>query len=49
VSLLAGSGSGFTLASLIAVFGLIAGNCVLLACGARWERRARIEGLPNEA
>ena len=49
VSLLAGSGSSFTLASLIAVFGLIAGNCVLLACGARWERRARIEGLPNEA
>ena len=49
VSLLAGSGSSFALASLIAVFGLIAGNCVLLACGARWERRARIEGLPNEA
>ena len=49
VSLLAGFASSFTLASLIAVFGLIAGNCVLLACGARWERRARIEGLPNKA
>jgi predicted MFS family arabinose efflux permease len=49
VSLLAGAGHGFTLASLVAVFGLVAGNCVLLACGARWERLARIDGLPNEA
>jgi predicted MFS family arabinose efflux permease len=49
VSLLAGSGNAFTLASLIAVFGLVAGNCVLLACSARWEKLSRIEGQPSEA
>jgi MFS family permease len=49
VSLLAGSGNAFTLASLIAVFGLVAGNCVLLACSCRWERLSRIEGQPSEA
>jgi Uncharacterised MFS-type transporter YbfB len=49
VSLLAGSGHGFTLASLFAAFGLVASNCVLLACSARWERLARIEACPNEA
>jgi MFS family permease len=49
VSLLAGSGNAFTLASLIAVSGLVAGNCVLLACAARWERLAQVDGQPNEA
>jgi len=49
VSLLAGSGNAFTLASLIAVFGLVAGNCVLMACSCRWERLSRIEGQPSEA
>jgi MFS family permease len=43
VSLLAGSGNAFQLASFVAVFGLVAGNCVLLACSARWERLSRIE------
>jgi MFS family permease len=49
VSLLAGSGRGFTIASLLAVFGLVASNYVLLACSARWERLARIEACPKEA
>jgi MFS family permease len=49
VSLLAGSGHGFTLASLLAAFGLAASNCVLLACSAKWERVARIETCPKEA
>jgi MFS family permease len=49
VSLLAGSGNAFTLASLIAVSGLVAGNCVLLACANRWERLAQVDGQPNEA
>jgi len=49
VSLLAGSGNAFTLASLIAVLGLVAGNCVLLACSARWERLSKLSGQPNEA
>jgi MFS family permease len=49
VSLLAGSGNGFTIASLLAVLGLIASNCVLLACSARWERLARIEACPKQA
>lgn len=49
VSLLAGSDNAFTLASLIAVFGLVAGNCVLMACSCRWEKLSRIEGQPSEA
>jgi len=49
VSLLAGSGNACTLASLIAVSGLVAGNCVLLACANRWERLAQVDGQPNEA
>ncbi len=49
VSLLAGSGHGFTLASALAAFGLVASNCVLIACSARWERLARIEAYPKEA
>jgi predicted MFS family arabinose efflux permease len=49
VSLLVGSGNAFTLASLIAASGLVAGNCVLLACSCRWERLSRIEGRPSEA
>jgi predicted MFS family arabinose efflux permease len=49
VSMLAGSGNAFTLASLIAVSGLVAGNCVLLACGASWERLAQMGGRPNQA
>src|SRR5260370_3787420 len=40
VTLLAGSGNAFTLASLIAVSGLVAGHCVLLASANRWERPA---------
>jgi predicted MFS family arabinose efflux permease len=43
VSLLAGPGGAFKWASLVAVFGLVAGNCVLLACSARWEKLSRIE------
>jgi MFS family permease len=49
VSLLAGSGNAFALASFVAAFGLVAGNCVLLACSARWEKLARIGSRPNEA
>jgi predicted MFS family arabinose efflux permease len=49
VSLLAASGDGFAVASLVAVVAMVAGNCVLLACSARWERLARLEGRPNEA
>jgi predicted MFS family arabinose efflux permease len=49
VSLLAASGDGFAVASLMAVVAMVAGNCVLLACSARWERLARLEGRPNEA
>src|SRR5262249_10028358 len=48
VSLLAGSGNGFAVASLVAVTAMVVGNCVLLACSARWERLARLEELsPN--
>jgi predicted MFS family arabinose efflux permease len=49
VSLLAGSGEGFAVASLVAVAAMVASNCVLLMCSARWERRARLETRPNEA
>jgi predicted MFS family arabinose efflux permease len=49
VSLLAGSGNGFAVASLVAVIAMVAGNCVLLACSARWERLARLETTTNEA
>jgi hypothetical protein len=49
VSLLAASRDGFAVASLMAVVAMVAGNCVLLACSARWERLARLEGRPNEA
>jgi MFS family permease len=49
VSLLAGSGNAFQWASFAAVFGLVAGNCVLLVCSARWERLARIQGCPDQA
>jgi predicted MFS family arabinose efflux permease len=49
VSLLAGSGNGFVVASLVAVIAMVAGNCVLLACSARWERLARLETRTNEA
>jgi predicted MFS family arabinose efflux permease len=49
VSLLAGSGNAFALASFLAAFGLIAGNFVLLACSARWDKLAQIGGRPNEA
>jgi hypothetical protein len=38
VSLLAGSGNAFALASLVAAVGLVAGICVLLARSARWEK-----------
>jgi predicted MFS family arabinose efflux permease len=48
VSLLAGSGNGFAVASLVAVTAMVVGNCVLLACSARWERLARLEAIaPN--
>jgi predicted MFS family arabinose efflux permease len=43
VSLLAGSGDGFKLASFVAVLGLVVGNCVLLACSSRWEKLSQIE------
>ncbi len=49
VSLLAGSSNAFALASFVAAFGLVAGNCVLLACSARWEKLAQIGSRPNEA
>jgi len=39
VSLLGRSGHAFALASLIAVIGLVAGNCVLLYFGGRWSER----------
>ena len=39
VSLLERSGHAFALASLIAVIGLVAGNCVLLYFGGRWGER----------
>jgi predicted MFS family arabinose efflux permease len=41
VSLLSRSGHGFALASLIAVLGLVAGNCVLLFFGGRSDEPSR--------
>jgi predicted MFS family arabinose efflux permease len=38
VSLLAGSGHAFVLASVLAALGLVAGNCVLLACSGKSEK-----------
>jgi MFS family permease len=42
VSLFAGSGHGLTFASLLAAAGLVASNCLLIACSARWERLAQL-------